>query len=151
MITVSGFNVKFSTFPGGEEYVKLEWAGRERNYLEETFITARLTSSSEVMRLLMVTDALRRRGFRDISLNLGYVPYARQDRVCAEGESLSIKVFADLINSQKYQNVEIYDPHSTVTPALLDNCGVCHPVDYMAVSDDRSFIKWLGGTQKMED
>jgi ribose-phosphate pyrophosphokinase len=47
------------------------------------------------------------------------VPYARQDRVCDKGESFSILVFADLINSMNFSRITIIDPHSAVTEAAL--------------------------------
>lgn len=108
------------TFSGGEEHIRLKTphgSGPVR-------IEARLWSSREIFQLLIITDALRRRGFHDIDLVLPYVSYARQDRVCNEGEALSVKVFCDIVNSQKYRSVEIWDPHSDVTPALLDRCQV---------------------------
>jgi ribose-phosphate pyrophosphokinase len=40
------------------------------------------------------------------------------------GDSLSIKVFADLINALKFASVTIWDPHSDVTTAILDNVVV---------------------------
>jgi ribose-phosphate pyrophosphokinase len=73
------------------------------------------------MEVLLLTDALRRAGIKNISLTSKYFPYARQDRVCYVGESLSVKVVSDIINSQNYDNVTIWDAHSDVTPALLNN------------------------------
>lgn len=40
------------------------------------------------------------------------------------GESLSVKVYADILNALKLNTVTVYDPHSEVTPAVLDNCVV---------------------------
>lgn len=118
--TTTGSTVPFKhlTFSGGEEHVTVnvdELYGDGR-----VEIIANIWSSKDVMTLLMVTDALYRDGCDIIDLVLKYVPYARQDRVSNPGESLSIKVFADLINAQKYASVEIWDPHSEVTTALLD-------------------------------
>lgn len=109
-------------FSGGEVSVKL---GMLTGGM--VVIKAILTNSDDVMKLLMLTDAIRRASPNknpEIHLSLPYVPYARQDRVMVPGESLSIKVFCDLINSQNYDKVIIWDPHSDVTPALLNNCKV---------------------------
>jgi ribose-phosphate pyrophosphokinase len=77
------------------------------------------------MKLLMLTDSIRR-FYKDkesiIHLDMPYLPYARQDREMVYGESLSIKVFCDLINTQNYATVTVLDPHSDVGPALLNNC-----------------------------
>ena len=110
---------KQSIFPGGEVFIKLEPINRS---FEQVYIEANIQSSVEVMELLLITNALRVINPKvGIDLQLPYVPYARQDRVMTFGESLSIKVFAELINSQNYSQVEILDPHSDVTSALFNN------------------------------
>ena len=112
---------KHLTFPGGEEHVTIDGEAIET---PTVVITANIWASQDVMTLLMVTDALRRLRVAEILLVLKYVPYARQDRVANPGEALSIKVMCDLINSQKYDDVEIWDPHSEVTTALLERATV---------------------------
>lgn len=107
-------------FPGGEIRVRL--AGRPNADIVR--IEAYLFNSDDIMTLVMLTDALRRMGCRHIRLTMPYTPYARQDRVCNEGEALSIAAFANIINSLEFSSVVIYDPHSEVTPALINNCLV---------------------------
>lgn len=112
-------NLSKPNFPGGEVNVQVD------AILPEYTIRADIRSSDDIMRLLMATDALRRTGMVEkIKLVMPYVPYARQDRCMVHGDSLSIKVFCDLINAQKYDSVHIWDPHSDVTTALLNNCRV---------------------------
>lgn len=84
-------------------------------------LVAHLQNAVDVMDLLVVTDAIRRLNPAvDLHLQMPYVPYARQDRVPNLGESLTIKVFCDLINAQKYSTVSVLDVHSDVGVALLD-------------------------------
>ena len=109
-------------FPGGEVNVRLKQYDQSLD--NEVKLIARINNSDDVMTLLLATDALRRKEVKNISLVLPYVPYARQDRVANGGEALSIKVFADLINSQNYTNVTIFDPHSDVTSALINNVRI---------------------------
>lgn len=123
---------KSFTFKGGEESVKLNTPPD----IKKAWIRADLFSSSDIMQLLMVTDALRRRGAETITLECPYFPYARQDRVMVPGEALSVKVMADLINSQNYNKVIIWDAHSDVTPALINRVQN-NPQDYFV----HSFIK----------
>lgn len=128
MITYSVNSVKHIPktwkFPAGEVGVSAHFDNNSTK-TDLVRISAHLTSSDEVMKLLMLTDALKRQYTNArLELRLGYIPYGRQDRVCSEGESLSIKVFANLINAQEYSRVVIFDPHSDVTPALLNNCEV---------------------------
>ena len=115
-------------FNGGEVQVVLpEYLGYNIINIE-----AKLHNSDDVMRLLMVNDALRRYApGATVNLRMPYVPYARQDRVCNEGEALSIKVFCDLINSMNFNKVTITDPHSDVTPALLNNCVIISQEDIL--------------------
>lgn len=110
--------VKFHTFSGGEEHVNVNLSNNPTN---KATIFARIDSSSELMRLLLVTDALKRQDVTDITLEMPYIPYARQDRVCAPGDSFSLKLFADLINQQNYKKIFVADSHSMVATALLNN------------------------------
>jgi ribose-phosphate pyrophosphokinase len=122
MIKLNGFSVPTIRFPGGELGVNI---GKLLSFGEEV-ILAQPRNSDEIMMIPMIVDALRRiRGHTiPIVLQLLYTPYARQDRVCNFGESLSIKVFADLINSLELQTVRVYDPHSDVTSALINRSSI---------------------------
>lgn len=116
------YNVKQWNFPSGEVGVSLNCGNEPR---ESVKLVAWLTKSDSVMSLCMVVDALRRKYF-DIKIELvvPYMPYARQDRVCHEGESLSMAVMASIINSLSLQRVTLVDPHSDVAPALINNSRV---------------------------
>jgi len=113
-------NVKTFTFSGGEVNVKIENPSLI-NEGDNIQITQHIHNSNDTMELLLVTNALRQLFVGDIEVVIPYVPYARQDRVMVEGEALSIKVFAEIINAQNYKKVTILDPHSSVTPALINN------------------------------
>lgn len=115
-------------FSGGEVQVRID----SFRYFIQATIEAHIRSSEDLMELLLVTDALRRYGCKELSLIMPYIPYARQDRVCTPGEALSIKVFADLINAQYYEEVKVWDPHSDVATALLNNCYAVHCLDFVA-------------------
>ena len=118
-ILVNQKSVGFFKFSGGECHVKIS----DLEITERTNILANLNNSDDVMSLLLIVDAVRRiNPSTQVLLTIPYFPYARQDRVCNEGEALSVKVMADLINSLNCAGVTIYDPHSDVTPALLNNC-----------------------------
>ncbi|MBP1205525.1 ribose-phosphate pyrophosphokinase [Duganella sp. 1411] len=114
------------TFAGGESQVVLPDAFiAEAGSVASVRINAWLRTADAVMQLLLLTDAVRRvMPNVPLHLNMPYVPYARQDRVCNPGEALSAKVFCNLINAQAYASVVIADPHSDVVPALLDRVSV---------------------------
>ena len=85
-------------------------------------ITHRINSFNDLGLLCVAVDALRRMGAVELHLFVPYFPGARQDRVMVKGESLTVKVYADLINRLELESLTIIDPHSDVTPALLNNC-----------------------------
>jgi ribose-phosphate pyrophosphokinase len=107
------------TFSGGEVQVKVDGTWSPDDSLT---IQASLESSHEVMELLMTVDAVRRRfgANTPIKLVCPYLPYARQDRVMNAGEALGIRVMCDLLNSLRFDSVEVWDVHSDVPLALLD-------------------------------
>jgi hypothetical protein len=112
---------KFSFPSGCEPHIKII----EKSWMignNEVIITTRIKSSDDLMILLLATDALKRLGFTYIKLFIPYLPFARQDRVMVGGEPLSIKVIANIINSQEYTKVAVYDAHSEVSLALINNC-----------------------------
>lgn len=118
------YTPKVWKFPSGEVGVNVAY-DTEYDKRSVVLIYASINSSDEVMQLLMLTDALRRQYYNaSIDLVLGYVPYARQDRVCNPGDSLSIAVFAKLINAQNYRKVLAFDTHSYVTDALIDRLTI---------------------------
>ena len=122
--------VKFDTFPGGEEYVCI----LEPKKMDQPLtIFANLNDSGGIMRLMLLVNAIRVvNPIIPIQVVMPYFPYARQDRVCKSGESLSAKVMAQLINSMDIQRVEIWDAHSDVSTALLDKCSHANVVDVIS-------------------
>ena len=139
-------DAKSFLFSGGEVHIKLQGSA------EEVMISARLNDSNDVMKLLLAADALRRNGSKNISVLIPYLPYARQDRVMVGGEPLSIKVMCNLINSCGFDKVYIFDVHSEVSLALLDNCELItnsnlakrvldDHTDYLLVSPDAGALK----------
>ncbi len=140
------------SFPSGcEPHIKII----EKKWMiggNEVIITTRIKSSEDLMVLLLATDALKRLGFTHIKLFIPYLPFARQDRVMVGGEPLSIKVLANIINSQEYTKVAIYDVHSEVSLALINNCDpvtnhnfvkqiLADKKDYYIVSPDAGAYK----------
>lgn len=151
-------------FSGGEPHIKIlqEIPG------DEVTVTTRLNSFNDMGMLLMATDAMRRMGVKKLHAVIPYFPAARQDRLMIPGEPLSVKVYADLLNAQQYESVTLFDPHSDVTPALVNNV---HAVsnhafvkdclqniqDYVLISPDGGALKkiyklseYLGGAAVVE-
>tara|TARA_R110000765_G_scaffold304395_3_gene398398 strand:- start:183 stop:845 length:663 start_codon:yes stop_codon:yes gene_type:complete len=105
-----------------------------------------LRTPEDVMKLLMVKDALDQQlNAGLVSLNMPYIPYARQDRVCNFGEAFSLKVFCNLINSCNFETVWVQDPHSDVAPALLNNIAITSSSSIVE-SDRHVWRKYEGAT-----
>lgn len=102
------------TFPGKEVGVKLASPIKD----VETWITLWMPDSQDLIAYFNLLDALRVADVskHNISVRMPYVPYARQDRVCHEGESNALEVFSRMFRHMSYcREVIIDDPHSHVT------------------------------------
>lgn len=127
---VAGNLIAFESFvfSGGEPHIRIQ-PGFDTK--EPVIITHRFNSFGDIGLLCLAVDALRRMGVEQISLFIPYFPAARQDRVMVPGEPLSVKVNAQIINSLGLHKVWVYDPHSEVTPALLDRVEVITNHDFI--------------------
>lgn len=128
MIKVNGYIIKTESFPQGE--IKIS------NF--DTFFSANKTSdisiewfwsgeNSEMVELYFIVKHLKeiKRSSTMYVLYLPYIPYARQDRVYdSQAEVFTLKYFTEFINSLEFDRVEVLDPHSDVSTALIKNCTV---------------------------
>ena len=122
-------SLEFKKFPGGELHITSKWWD---DYITKTAIhgrqddtvICRIMDSDDFMRLALFTNAYKSLGYELKQLILPYIPYARQDRIPNKGEALSIKVFAQLLNSLGWERVVVMDPHSDVSTALIDNIQI---------------------------
>lgn len=109
-------------FSGGELHIKLN-NNIDYSEVERVIITHRIKNTDDLMAVLIAKNALELKGVKSFDLIMPYVPYARQDRKCFNGESFTLKVFANILNSANFENVHVFDAHSDVAPALIDNCN----------------------------
>lgn len=85
---------------------------------------------------------------------LPFVPGARQDRMNGGGgdQLFFARTVASLINGLALPRVTVFDPHSDVISALLDNCLVIHPAE--AIGEREEMKKYTavvspdGGAEK---
>ncbi len=105
-------DVTFLQFSGGERHVQL---GTLEN-IKKVIIRAELRSSNDILDLLLTTDALNHKlDAPELYIEVPYLPYARQDRVCAPGQSFSLNVLAKMLG--QIENVKewtVWDCHSRV-------------------------------------
>lgn len=116
--------IKQSTFPAGERYLKIADesildlstdVGLKYNAMHVT-VTPLDARSDTIMDMLLLKDAIQHIDSRITAFaNFDYLPYGRQDRVCAPGESDSLKVFMSII-SKAYDKISILDAHNANFP-----------------------------------
>lgn len=121
--------VSLITFPTGEAHVRAKIDKGDRVCIEAK------SPCADIMKIGMAADIARNAGASSVELYLPFVPFARQDRRAVPEDAFSIKVFANLLNSLGLDKVIIVDPHSEVTPALINNVRIVpqHRVAYEAV------------------
>lgn len=114
-------------FPGGEVGVKLNqdsiFFAKTANSNTGFCIYWQFENNEEFMIVANLKDALLQFNVV-VGLLMPYIPYARQDRVCHEGESFALKTFATMLNSLEFESVCVCDPHSTVSSSLIKNLDV---------------------------
>lgn len=113
-----GINVEIFNFPDGQPHVNIKSIKEG----EEVEVICSMTSSNKVLELLQVSNALDNIFARKKVLTIPYLMGARYDRVMLPGDSFDLKVIANLINSCGFEKVVLFDPHSSVSTALINNC-----------------------------
>jgi ribose-phosphate pyrophosphokinase len=72
-----------------------------------------------LVELFMLADAARRGGAARITAVIPYLAYARQDHRTRTGESLGLRVVADLLTAVHIDRVLVVDPHTATLEATF--------------------------------
>lgn len=123
-------------FPAGETYINI--FGTEHGFVDVFYSYG---GDQTLFELAHFVDAARRRGMIIETLYCPYFPGARQDRVCKPGDSFALKIYADFINNLNFKKVVIFDAHSDVAPALINNCVNVSNVDFVVdiIAKDKDY------------
>lgn len=125
------YKTKSFSFSGGELQVQIP--GMPERVSGDIRVIARLQSSDDIVRLVLVSEILDRAHRKgDRVLVVPYFPFARQDRVMQPAEAFSLKAVARLMNSLSFDEVIVCDPHSDVTAALVNNVRVIPQLELVA-------------------
>ena len=125
MIKIDGEIVNLGSFPDGTLLVKYDpkpW--QKVGYAKLSWY---YENDGEFLALAYLTKHLRANGVSEIYLYMPYIPNARQDRVKTREDVFTLKYFAEMLNSLKFNRVEVLDPHSSVSEALIDNILILTP------------------------
>lgn len=118
MIKVNGSEVLFEKFPNGE--TKLIERSIEHAWNVISRISFKYEDDSDLIKLMFVKNYLDTIKSGKAILTIYYMPYSRMDR--SENDSpFTLKYVANFINSLNFDEIDVVEPHSDVTPALLNN------------------------------
>lgn len=117
MIELNGKPLEFEHYPNGESRI-----GGERLVLEGTWnkVILRYESDEDLIHLLLLKDFLDSLGVKT-KLSISYMPYSRMDRAAQGQTQFSLWSITRFINAMQWNKVTVVDPHSDMTPGLLDN------------------------------
>ena len=129
MIKVNNVQVEVGHFPDGTQSIKFPDHVLPIGTKYPISVAWYYDSDEELFTLACVMDWLRRLfGHRNtINLSMPYVPNARMDRIKNANENFSLKVFANFINSLEFDSIQVFNVHSNVSEALIDNMYVSQP------------------------
>ena len=109
-------------FPGGE----LDFTNKitEEEIAAEIGLKININSSDDLMLLCLAVDNLRKMYGKQIDLMvfMPYMPYQQADRDFGMHDSFALKTACKILNTLDVDSYLIFDAHSDVAPALLDNC-----------------------------
>lgn len=119
MILLNGEEIKFETFPNGETRINQDSFFDNIDF--GNVVSLKYQDDSDLIKLMFVKKYLDDiQGGHPNALVIYYMPYSRMDR--SENDSpFTLKYVTEFINGLGFDSVDVIEPHSDVTPALLDN------------------------------
>ncbi len=113
--TANGLRV--TIFPDNQPHVNISGISEG----EAVKVICSITDSVKMIQLLETTNALENIFAVKKVLVIPYLMAARSDRLMLPGDSIDLKVVANLINSCGFQKVFLFDVHSEVASLLINN------------------------------
>lgn len=122
MLLLNNQPIDHFMFSGGEIQIKLP----ENIEAERVILTWKPIAPYEIPFLALTVNALKSMGICDIDLDILYLPYARQDRVCSPGESNSLEVICKFLDNLEMTSIRIWDVHNECkTMELFSETHAC--------------------------
>lgn len=110
-------NVSLKLYPDNQPHIQLPPIKEG----SEVIVNCSIKNSILLLNLLQVSDALDTAFAVKSELHIPYLMGARFDRIMEPGDSFDLRVIARLITSLNFKKVFLYDVHSDVAPALINN------------------------------
>lgn len=126
-LTLNGVPVEVTRFPDGTSQV---WKFPENlihdSFKETNFVEWKFTQESDLLHLAQL-KALLDNSVSETYLKIKYLPYGRQDKFVSNNATFALLPFAKLLNSLKFNTIEIVDPHSNIALVVIDNSFASYP------------------------
>ena len=118
MILLNGSEVQFGQFPNKEFNMDIQLLDiKPHNSVEWHF-----EDDGDFIKLFTLKSYLDELN-KESRLYIGYMPYSRMDRM-NDSYAFSLKYACKMINDMGFYKITVREPHSDVTPALLNNCTI---------------------------
>jgi len=120
MFYLNGNPVMFGNFPNKEFNMDIQKLDIQRG---SNAIEWHYEDDGDLFKLITLKSYLESQDASRVRLYIGYMPYSRMDRM-NDFYAMSLKFACKTINEMNFYKVTIREPHSDVTPALLDRCFI---------------------------
>ena len=107
-------------FPDGQYHVELHKNTMDGGS-ECVTVTCAIRNPVDLYLLMATSNALNTERMIKVELIIPYLMGARSDRVMVKGDSVDLRVVADMINTCGFEKVTLFDVHSDVALQLIDN------------------------------
>ena len=108
-------------YPDGQISAKWVAEKHELPWGNYDSIKIRINSYEDLFYVRAIADILARHNIKDTKLFIPCMFVQRSDRRFVNFQSFDLKLITDIINECNFDEVEILDPHSDVTMALIEN------------------------------
>ena len=128
-ITIINLDKQFKPFGDGHSITNITFPSNIEQHINvngidinnDILITCRIRNMNDFFIVLLCNNALKNIGCKNINLFIPYLPYSRQDRICSGGDAFSLKVVANILNTQEFKKIFTFDVHSNVSTSLINN------------------------------
>ena len=117
-------SLSISRFWDGESCVKLQDKRLINEDIVLLYAASASSSNDDLIRILLLVDALKRYGVGRISAILPYIPYMRQDSINETSCSLGAEVVASLLSRSGVAKIYTFEMHSKQSLSFF-NTSIC--------------------------
>lgn len=135
MIKINGEVIENGNYPDDTLLLKCDPQGYVKTNCAK--LSWYYENDREFLTLIYLVKHLRAHDVNNIYLYMPYIPNARMDRVKNPEDVFTLKYFAELLNSLNLSRVEVLDPHSSVSEALINNICIITPNQYIKETLER--------------